>query len=45
MAWSFAARIQGRDANDWREAEAFAEKVQRPAPLPALPMEELWGRL
>ena len=27
MAWSFAARWEGRDANDWREARAFADKV------------------
>lgn len=27
MAWSFAARQQGRSANDWREARAFAEAV------------------
>lgn len=27
MAWSFAARMQGRDANNWREAEAFARRI------------------
>jgi hypothetical protein len=27
MAWSFAARRQDRNQNDWREARAFAEKV------------------
>jgi hypothetical protein len=27
LAWSFAARRQGRDPNDWREAQAFVEKV------------------
>lgn len=27
MAWSFAARREGRDANDWREAEAFARRI------------------
>jgi hypothetical protein len=32
MAWSFAARRQGRNQNDWREAKAFADKVEgRPA--------------
>jgi hypothetical protein len=35
MAWSFAARKQGRRANDWREAKAFETdilaKVDRPA--------------
>lgn len=28
MSWSFSARKQGRDANDWREAVAFAEKIK-----------------
>jgi hypothetical protein len=28
MAWSFAARKQGRNANDWREAKRFAENIQ-----------------
>ena len=27
MAWSFAARKQGRDANSWLEAKAFADRV------------------
>lgn len=27
MAWSFAARYEGRNANDWREAKAYEEKV------------------
>lgn len=27
MAWSFAARRQGRNPNDWREAMAFKEKI------------------
>lgn len=27
MAWSFAARKQGRDGNSWREAAAFAARV------------------
>lgn len=27
MAWSFAARKQGRSANDWREAARFAEVI------------------
>jgi hypothetical protein len=27
LSWSFAARRQGRNANDWREAKAFAEKI------------------
>jgi len=31
MAWSFAARKQGRNANDWREARAFTDRVIRAA--------------
>jgi hypothetical protein len=27
MAWSFAARYEGRNQNDWREARAFAERI------------------
>jgi hypothetical protein len=27
MAWSFAARKQGRNPNDWREAEIFTDRV------------------
>ena len=43
MAWSFAARKQGRSANDWREAKAFVDKITaavggafRPYQLPLL---------
>lgn len=33
MAWSFAARKQGRNANDWREAKAWTERINsRPEP-------------
>jgi hypothetical protein len=28
MAWSFAARKQGRNANDWREARAFLSGIE-----------------
>lgn len=28
MAWSFAARKQGRDGNSWLEAKSFADRVQ-----------------
>lgn len=28
MAWSYSARKQGRDGNDWREAEAFGRKIK-----------------
>lgn len=27
MAWSFADRMQGRNGNDWREAESFAVSI------------------
>lgn len=27
MAWSFAARKQGRNAHDWREAERFSQRI------------------
>ena len=34
MAWSFAARRQGRNANDWREAKAFIQRIRvRPTQL------------
>jgi hypothetical protein len=33
MAWSFSARKQGRNANDWREAMRFAQLIARPASL------------
>lgn len=28
MAWSFAARRQGRNANDWREAQRFEQEIE-----------------
>lgn len=31
MAWSYAARRQGRDGNSWQEAKAFANRVQAAA--------------
>lgn len=27
MAWSFAARREGRDANDWREAAQYRDRI------------------
>jgi hypothetical protein len=27
MAWSFSARMNGRNGNDWREAESFANRI------------------
>jgi hypothetical protein len=29
MAWSFHARINGRNGNDWREAKAWTDKINR----------------
>jgi hypothetical protein len=29
MAWSYSARKQGRNGNDWREAQRFADKINR----------------
>jgi hypothetical protein len=28
MAWSFAARYEGRNAHDWREARCFVERIE-----------------
>lgn len=40
MAWSWAARYEGRNANDWREAVAFATKIEtqslNPSQIPML---------
>lgn len=36
MAWSFAARMQGRSANDWREAAAFHRDITTYEPQPTL---------
>lgn len=36
MAWSFAARKQGRNANSWREAVAFAGRIGTPADDPQI---------
>lgn len=27
MAWSFAARMEGRNANDWREAKNYEQRI------------------
>ena len=43
MAWSFAARKRGGDANDWREAARFAAAVTTPPVLEQTAMEHLWG--
>ena len=38
LAWSYAARREGRDANDWREAAAYAARVAAWQPPPPLPL-------
>lgn len=43
MAWSYAARRTGGDANSWREAAAFAARINDWAPPPMRPMEMLWS--
>ncbi len=37
MAWSFAARKQGRSANDWREAAAFVNRIA------TMPVQQGWS--
>lgn len=37
MAWSYAARKQGRSANDWREARAFADRID------TMPVQNGWA--
>jgi hypothetical protein len=37
LAWSYAARKQGRNPNDWREAQRFLDQItaqEQPAPRP-----------
>lgn len=43
MAWSFAARKSGGDANDWREAKRFENRINTGRPMAAAPMEALWS--
>lgn len=33
MAWSYSARKQGRDGNDWREAMVFVNRINASPPL------------
>lgn len=39
MAWSFSARRQGRDGNDWQEAARFASSIETAAAIPARPWQ------
>ena len=43
MAWSFAARKAGRDANSWREAAAVAARIRQGRAIARRPMEDLWA--
>lgn len=40
MAWSFAARVEGRNGNDWREAQRYANRIDM---MPH--QSQLFGRL
>jgi hypothetical protein len=41
MAWSYAARRQGRNGNCWTEAKAFADRVAETAQRPPEPWQRL----
>ena len=41
IAWSFAARYEGRGRNDWREAEAFVDRIINGKLLKASPQLSL----
>lgn len=43
MAWSYAARCAGRDANSWREAAAFAARIDQGGAPPAAPLLDWIG--
>jgi hypothetical protein len=43
MAWSYAARMQGRNGNDWREADQFRLAVERPRVGYFQPPLEVWA--
>jgi len=43
MAWSSAARWAGEDANDWRNAQAFGDRMMSGATIERRPMEALWS--
>jgi hypothetical protein len=43
MAWSSAARWAGEDANDWHNAQKFADRIVGGASLDSRPMEALWN--
>lgn len=43
MAWSYAARKQGRDGNDWREAKRLEEAILLAAAAPAQPWQSTFS--
>lgn len=43
MAWSFAARREGKDANHWQEARNFVDKIEG-IPEAETMQYDLWGR-
>jgi hypothetical protein len=43
MAWSRAARYQGRNGNDWREGELFRQNIDRPRSDDWQPPLEVWA--
>lgn len=43
MAWSFAARREGRNPNDWREARAFGERIAERVAKSLSPQGNLLG--
>lgn len=43
MAWSYAARMSGGNANDWREAKLFEDRINYTPAHIARPMEALWS--
>lgn len=44
MAWSFSARKQGRNANDWREAKAWSNRITDPPAAPRSDQGDLFSK-
>lgn len=43
MAWSFAARREGRDANDWQEARRFVDRLRETVSETATDNKDIFG--
>lgn len=41
LAWSYAARKQGRNPNDWSEAQRFLNRITAQEQLAPRPLEQL----